>query len=161
TSFISGRPSRPRHPDPARDRKRGNMATTVKNSSSLLGDEALRLIHQNWMRRYEFEYEDEEEEEKRFKIFKATFEEIEKYNTEEEAPLLILSRYSDLTDAEFFALRSTIQGELPKDMRDDVTLRRHRRSGELPEDMQDDVSLRPHRQEDCDACVLHKRGRKS
>ncbi|XP_020094759.1 senescence-specific cysteine protease SAG39-like [Ananas comosus] len=118
------------------------MATTVKNSSSQLSDETLRLIHQNWMRRYDFEYEDEEEEEKRFKIFKATFEEIEKYNTEEEAPLLILSRYSDLTDAEFFALRSTIQGELPKDMRDDV-------------------SLRPHRQEDCDACVLHKRGRKS
>uniref|UniRef100_A0A6V7QTT1 Cathepsin propeptide inhibitor domain-containing protein n=1 Tax=Ananas comosus var. bracteatus TaxID=296719 RepID=A0A6V7QTT1_ANACO len=99
------------------------MATTVKNSSGRLSDEALRRIHQNWMRRYDRKYADEEEEEQRFKIFKVTFEEIEKHNTEEETCLIYLSPYSDLTDEEFFALRSNLQGELREEMLDDISLR--------------------------------------
>uniref|UniRef100_A0A6V7QTM5 Uncharacterized protein n=1 Tax=Ananas comosus var. bracteatus TaxID=296719 RepID=A0A6V7QTM5_ANACO len=68
------------------------MATTVKNSSSGRSDEALRRIHQNWMRRG--------------------------------GDLPYLSKpYSDLTDEEFFALRSNLQGELREEMLDDISLR--------------------------------------
>uniref|UniRef100_A0A6V7QWB3 Cathepsin propeptide inhibitor domain-containing protein n=1 Tax=Ananas comosus var. bracteatus TaxID=296719 RepID=A0A6V7QWB3_ANACO len=137
-SFTGDGSSCPRHSDPARDHKRGNMATTtVKNSSSRLSDEAMRRIHQNWMRRYDRKYADEDEEEKRSKIFKATFEEIEEYNTGEETCLVLLSRYSDLTDEEFFALSPNLKDDPPEDMQDDITIRELKR------------------EEHCDACCRY------
>ncbi len=100
------------------------MEIAVESSASRLSDEAMRRMNQNWKRKYDFEYLDDEEEERRFRIFQKNFKEIEKNNTENESCFLLLSPYSDRTDAEFFI------GEVPEDMLDDIFLRNSARQVE-------------------------------